>query len=57
MYVHLRNLLEESVFIAENISDEAGGYLAHANFKLAQIYEVLNEVKRARIYREAAQNI
>lgn len=52
-----RNLLEESVSIAENISDEAGGYLARAKFKLAQIYDALNEVERARVCREAAESI
>lgn len=52
-----RNLLEESVSIAENIGEEARGYLARANFKLAQIYDALNEVERARVCQEAAESI
>ncbi len=43
--------------IAENISEEASGYLARANFKLAQIFESLNDAERSRVCREEAEVI
>ena len=49
-----RNLLSELVLLAENLS-EAEGYLARANFKLAQIYTTLGNKERGRVCMEAAE--
>ncbi len=51
-----RNLLEESILIAENLA-EAEGYLARACFKLAQIYGQSGNAERQKHYMEEAQTI
>lgn len=51
-----RNLLEESVSIAENLA-EADGYLARACFKLNQIYGQLGNVERQKYYMGEAEKI
>lgn len=51
-----RNLLEESVSIAENLV-EAEGYLARACFKLSQIYGQLGNAERQKYYMERAETI
>ena len=49
-----RNLLEECVSIAEN-SSEARGYLARANFKLAELHAKLGNVQRSKACKQAAR--
>jgi hypothetical protein len=51
-----RNLLEESVSIAENLA-EAQGYLARSCIKLSQIYGRLGNLERQKRYVEEAETI
>ncbi|KAI9794605.1 MAG: hypothetical protein M1816_004492 [Peltula sp. TS41687] len=54
--VAARNLLEECVFICEQLP-EADGHLARANYKLTEVYASLHDEERSQNCRQAAQRL